>query len=99
MVGVYVEHLIGLGHRMVRVITVKPNDALVHALRNKGFGVTQFDGHGKDGRVYLLMSNVRRKRVPEFLKILKEQAPNAMFTVEELRFSQGGVFDPIRKSK
>lgn len=99
MVGVWFEHVIGLGNRMIRVITVRQNDAVVHNLRKHGFGVTQIDGRGKDGKVYLLMSAVRRKRVPEFLQILKKHAPQAVYTVEELRFSHGGVLDLARKGK
>lgn len=99
LVGVYVEHLIGLGNRMIRVITVRQNDAVVNNLRNRGFGVTQIEGQGKDGKVYLLLSNVRRKRVPEFLQVLKEHAPQAVYTIEEVRYAHGGVLDMVRKGK
>jgi uncharacterized protein YebE (UPF0316 family) len=63
LVGVQVEHLIGIGTRMVRVITVRKNDELIERLRDAGFGVSVFDGRGKDGPIYLLLSTVRRKRV------------------------------------
>ncbi|HNU69362.1 MAG TPA: DUF2179 domain-containing protein, partial [Myxococcota bacterium] len=75
------------------------NDAVVNNLRNRGFGVTQIDGQGKDGKVYLLLSNVRRKRVPEFLQVLKEHAPQAVYTIEEVRYAHGGVLDLVRKGK
>jgi len=99
LVGVRVEHLIGIGTRLIRVITVQPNDELVSALRQAGFGVTLVDGMGKDGKVYILLSTIKRKRVSEFQSIVTEYAPRAMFTVEEIRSSQGGVMDVARKGK
>ncbi len=99
VVGVWLEQLIGLGTRMIRVITRRRNDELVTNLRAAGFGVTQIDGQGKNGHVYLLLSMVRRKAVPRFIEILKCYSPHAMYTVEEVRFSHGGVTDVLRKSK
>ncbi|HOD07975.1 MAG TPA: DUF5698 domain-containing protein [Myxococcota bacterium] len=99
LVGVQVERLIGIGTRIIRVITIRQNDELVEALRQAGFGVTQIDAQGKDGPVYLLLSMVKRKRVAEFRTIVDELAPRAVFTVEEVRSSQGGVMDVIRKGK
>ncbi len=99
LVGVQVEHLIGIGTRLIRVVTVQPNLELVAALRGAGFGITQVDAHGKDGPVYLLISVAKRKRVAEFRDIVERIAPNAMFTVEEVRSSQGGVMDVGRKGK
>ena len=99
LLGVHVERLIGLGTRIIRVITVRQNDELVAALRVAGFGVTQVDAQGKDGPVYLLLSVVKRKRVAEFRDIVDRLAPHAMFTAEEVRTTQGGVMDVIRKGK
>lgn len=95
--GVVIEARIALGIRLVRVITVRPNNELVSALREAGFGVTIVHGEGLNGPVYVLFSVVRRKLVPAFQEIVKEWAPNAFMTIEDTRFASGGIIG--RKGK
>jgi len=90
-VGIHVERVIGLGTRLIRVITTFQNDGLVAALRGAGFGVTFLPGQGKEGKVYILFSVVKRRAIPDFLTILREHAPNAFYTIEDTRQHQGGM--------
>ena len=89
--GVKIEERIALGLRLVRVITTKPNDDLVHALRDDGFGVTVLQGEGLTGPVYVLFSVVQRRLVPRFREIMADKAPNAFYTLEDTRFASGGL--------
>ena len=90
-VGIHVERVIGLGTRLVRVITSFQNDGLVAELRRAGFGVTFVPGQGKEGKVYILFSVVRRRAIPSYLAIVTEYAPNAFYAIEETRQHHGGL--------
>lgn len=90
-VGIHVERVIGLGTRLIRVITTFQNDALVSKLRRAGFGVTFVPGQGKEGKVYILFSVVKRRAIPAFVAMVREHAPNAFYTVEETRQHHGGM--------
>jgi len=94
LTGVKLEGIIGLGTRLVRVITTFENLALVNKLREAGYGVTVVPGEGMHGPVFVLISVIKRPSVPEFVKIVKELAPKAFYTVEETRFSAGGILGP-----
>lgn len=94
LTGVRLEAMIGLGTRLVRVITVRQNHELVDALRAAGFGVTVLPGEGMNGPVFVLFSVVRRRSVARYVAIVREHAPQAFYTVEETRFSSGGQMGP-----
>jgi uncharacterized protein YebE (UPF0316 family) len=98
LLGVRIESRLALGRRLIRVITVRQNDDLVHALRDAGFGVTCVPGEGMNGPVYVLFSVVKRRLVKDYLRIVQKYAPKAFFTVEETRFVSGGVVG-MRKHK
>lgn len=98
LLGIAIENRIALGTRFVRVITHRLNDRLVDALRASGFGVTRVAGEGMQGKVYILLSVVRRKDLGRYLGLVKELAPKAFYTVEDARSSEGG-FVGRRKAK
>ncbi len=94
LTGVRLESAIGLGTRLVRVITVRENNELVNALRAAGFGVTVLPGEGMQGPVFVLFSVVKRRSVPAYVQIVQEFSPQAFYTIEETRFSSGGRLGP-----
>ncbi|MBM4370655.1 MAG: DUF2179 domain-containing protein [Deltaproteobacteria bacterium] len=98
LLGIALENRIALGTRFVRVITHRPNEALVETLRQEGFGVTRVLGEGMQGKVHILLSVVRRKDLGRFINTVQDMAPKAFFTVEDARAFQGG-FVGRRKTK
>ena len=90
LLGIGIENRIALGTRSIRVITHRLNDRLVEALREAGFGVTRISGEGLHGRVYILLSMVRRKDLKRYIGFVQELAPKAFYTVEDARSFQGG---------
>lgn len=97
--GIALEGKLALGNRMVRIITHRQNDALIEALRAAGFGVTRLTGEGKEGKVYLLFSLVRRKRLDGYLKMVRDLAPKAFVSVEDTREVSGGYLPLLQKAK
>lgn len=90
LAGVRLEAMIGLGTRLIRVIAVSKNRELVAALRAAGFGVTVVPAEGMNGPVEMLFSVVKRRNVGAYQAMVRQHAPRAFCTVEEMRQSLGG---------
>jgi uncharacterized protein YebE (UPF0316 family) len=82
IVGVALEERIALGFSCVRVFTQAKGTELSAALREADFGVTQMLGRGRDGKVYVLETAVRRGDVPNVRKIASELDGRAFVMVE-----------------
>lgn len=85
-VGVTLEEKIALGNLLIRVITRKEGDDLVHALWNAGYGVTSVDAQGETGPVKLVFTIAKRKSLRKVLELIKHYNPNAFYTIEDMRF-------------
>ncbi len=93
-VGVALEARFALGISVVRAVfqSSVPDGGAAAAitLREHGFAVTEMPGRGKDGEVEILNIVVQRRRVPDVLKLLRENDPSTFVTVEEVRTTHGG---------
>jgi hypothetical protein len=68
------------------------------ALRQKGFGVTEFHGQGRQGRVDFLYTLVKRRQIPEVIAEVERWDQDAFITVEEPRtIRRGWMFTRRRK--
>jgi len=85
-VGVILEEKIALGSLLIRVITRREADNLVHVLWEAGYGVTSLDAEGETGPVKLIFSITKRKHLSKIIAIIKKYNPNAFYTVEEMRY-------------
>lgn len=90
VVGMWIEGKLAFGLAIVRVISKHGGVEVAEALREKGFGVTEFAGHGRDGTVEILDSVVRRRHIPEVLKVVDLWDPRAFVMVEEPRLIRHG---------
>jgi len=71
---------------------------LAEALRDRGFGVTEFSGQGREGRVEFLYAVVRRRDLARVYDEVRVWDPDAFVTVEEPRAIQRGwLFGTRRK--
>jgi len=89
-VGITIEQAIAYGVATVRVVSRKAGVEIAQALRERGFGVTEFPGFGRDGSVEILNSVVQRGHVDEVLKLIVQWDPDAFVTVEEPKVLRGG---------
>lgn len=98
VVGLWVEEKLALGLATVRVVSAHGGVELADALREKGFGVTEFSGQGREGPVEVVFTAARRAQVPWILKEVNYWDPDAFVTVEEPRaIHRGWMFDKRRK--
>ncbi len=86
-VGMFIEKRLAAGIVLIRIITVKKDsDALVNHLRNHGYLVTAVDAEGNDGHVNVVFLPAKRKEIPDLVDVVKKYNPNALYTIENLRF-------------
>jgi uncharacterized protein YebE (UPF0316 family) len=90
LVGISIENALAYGLATVRVVSRDGGVEIAHALRERGYGVTEFGGQGRDGRVEILNSVVQRQDLEEVMRIVDRWDPGAFVTVEEPKFLRGG---------
>lgn len=83
-VGIRLAEKMSLGFVLVRVLFNQNVDILLESIRNAGFGVTSFDGHGAYGPVKEIFSVVSRRQVADYLELIKNFEPNAFYLIEEI---------------
>ncbi|HLU25904.1 MAG TPA: DUF5698 domain-containing protein [Longimicrobiales bacterium] len=89
-VGLWIEEKLAIGLSSVRIISTHGGVELAEALRERGFGVTEFAGQGRDGPVEIVYTVLRRRQVPELLEEVDRWDPGAFVTVEEPRAIRKG---------
>jgi len=98
VVGLWVEEKLALGLATVRIISEHGGVELADALREKGFGVTEFSGQGREGVVEVVYTVARRADVSRILELANYWSPDAFVTVEEPRaIHRGWLLQKRRK--
>src|SRR5262249_10501598 len=78
------------GVATVRIVSKTAGVEIAEALREAGFGVTEFPGFGRDGAVEILNSVVQRRRLDDVLRLVERWDKDAFVTVEEPKVLRGG---------
>lgn len=84
-VGLMIEEKIALGMASVRVVSRVGGVELAEALRERGFGVTEYAGQGREGHVEVVEAVIRRRDLPAVFAEVELWDPDAFVTVEEPR--------------
>jgi uncharacterized protein YebE (UPF0316 family) len=90
LVGISIENALAYGLATVRVVSREGGVEIAAALRERGYGVTEFGGQGRDGRVEILNSVVQRQDLEAVMRIVDTWDPGAFVTVEEPKLLRGG---------
>jgi uncharacterized protein YebE (UPF0316 family) len=90
LVGMLIEEKMAFGMANVRVVSRFGGVELAEALRERGFGVTEYAGHGREGRVEVLDAVLRRRDLPVVFQEVRVWDPEAFVTVQEPRMIQRG---------
>ena len=88
--GMWLEARFVRSFSTVQVITGVLGHELAEHLRDKGFGVTETRGTGRDGEVTIVRSTVASKEVPRIIQEIRSVLPNAFIEVETARTIQRG---------
>jgi uncharacterized protein YebE (UPF0316 family) len=84
VVGMWIESKLAFGFSEVRVISSKWGAAILDALRENNYAVTEIPARGKDGMVSVITSSVRRGQVKELESLVREIDENAFITTEDV---------------
>lgn len=98
VVGLWLEEKMALGWTALRVMSAHGGVEIAEALRERGFGVTEFPAQGRDGRMEVVYAVFRRRHLPLALAQVNTWDPGAFVTVEEPRvIHRGWMFSDRRK--
>ncbi|TVP47879.1 MAG: DUF2179 domain-containing protein [Gemmatimonadales bacterium] len=97
LVGIWLEGKMAVGLATVRIITRTSGEEVADALRDRGFGVTEFEGHGRKGQVALIYTLVKRRQIESVLAEVERNDPGAFISVEEPRIIRRGWMFPVRR--
>ena len=91
-IGVTIESKIAVGLASIQVVVnQKDGELLAGALRDQEYGVTIIEGKGKDESVKsLLFIQLKRKKIPEAIKLIKQNNPDAYITINDIKSMLGG---------
>ena len=84
-VGMYIEEKMKMGVQIYRIIVNQENSGLAEELMKRDFRVTVVPGEGKYGPVKVLFTVAKRKRWQELSDVVNELAPNAFYSVEDVK--------------
>lgn len=90
LVGLVLEERMAFGMATIRVVSRYGGVELAEALRERGFGVTEFAGQGREGKVEVVDAVLRRRDVPTVLREVDFWDPEAFVTVQEPRTIRRG---------
>ena len=92
MVGITIERIVAYGLATVRVISRHGGVEIAEGLRERGYGVTEMAGFGREGSVEILNCVVQRAHLDEVMAIIDQFDRDAFVTVEEPKILRGGSF-------
>ncbi|RBW68955.1 DUF2179 domain-containing protein [Bacillus taeanensis] len=98
-VGGYIEQKLAIGYITVSVNIPNKNYELIECLRNEGFGVTVFNGEGRDSIRYHLKILAKRSREEVLLKLIDDHEPRAFIISYEPRKFKGGFLLKVMKKR
>lgn len=91
-IGMKIEEKLALGHELIRVITKRDARDLVDSLQQQGYGVTLINAEGAKGEVGVVYVIVTRKKIQKAIHIINENNPNALYTIENIRYVNKEIF-------
>lgn len=94
-IGSWLDELLAFGLSSMQVVL--PDMASAReaeaCLREKGFGITTLDVHGRDDDRSMLIMTMQRKRLPQAIAILEEHCNGAVVTVSDIKTQRGGYLE------
>ena len=90
VVGITIERAVAFGVSTVRIVSAHGGVEIAEALRERGYGVTEHAGFGREGSVEIVNSVVQRAHMDDVMAIVDRFDPEAFVTVEEPKILRGG---------
>lgn len=84
--GIAIEKRIAYGEQVLRIFT-RQGGALADSLRSQGFGVTEFEGRGREGPVYLLFLHIQRRQAEQAAACARGFDPDCYVVIDDIKHS------------
>lgn len=97
--GVFVEQKMAIGFVTVSVNINHPNETLVDELRSVGYGVTVYQGEGRDGDRFRMEILTKRRREKELYRRIENHEPKAFLISYEPKTFKGGYLSELMKRR
>ena len=88
--GIKLEERLALGYVTVQIITKDDSGGLADMLRRKGYGVTRWEGEGREGSRWVHIVVVHRKKQQQLCQEVLAIDPNAFIISYEPKIFHGG---------
>lgn len=98
-IGTKIETKLAIGYTSLSVNLMEMNEELIRILRDLGFGVTVFEGMGRDSKRYQLEILTKRNREEEVFALIEEHEPKAFIISYEPRRFKGGFLVKAMKRR
>lgn len=92
IVGMKIEEWLALGYITVHVTTSQIDNQMEKRLRDKGYGVTSWLAHGREGQRMMMQILTPRKQEENLYEHLNEIDPKAFIITYEPRVIHGGFW-------
>lgn len=99
IVGIYIENRIAIGYTSVIANIREKNMALITHLRENGYGVTVFEGEGRESSRYRLDILTKRAKESELLELINQYEPTAFVIFYEPKLFKGGYILELMKKR
>lgn len=99
VVGLWIEAKLALGLATIRIIArdAAKGEVMADTLRDRGYGVTEFAGEGRNGKVQVIYMIVKRRQAQNVIREVEAMDKDAFITVEEPRAIHRGWVTRMRK--
>jgi len=93
-VGMWLDDKLSLGTVVIRIVTNRDATDLINRFKMENYGVTAVNAMGALGPVQIILTIVKRIRVPDVVALIKQFNPQAFYTIEDVRFATEGISPP-----
>lgn len=90
VLGVTIENKLAIGLAEINVISMGKGTEIAEALREQGYGATEFLGAGQANIVDMVRTVVRRREVPSVMALTRDVDEEAFVTVSDTKSAYRG---------
>lgn len=90
ILGMTIENKLAIGLAEVNIVSMGKGIEIAEALREEGFGATEFLGAGQESIVDMIHTVVRRREVPSVTAVASAVDDSAFITVHEMQRAYRG---------
>lgn len=90
LIGTMIEEKLAIGYTTLEVILPNKNEEMINRLREQGYGVTVYQGEGRESARYQLSILTKRNQEEGLYEYIQETEPQAFIMAFEPKTFRGG---------